>query len=146
MSNQENEAKAAALRAQSRAGDGKPEGTAESLARCAKMLNEYAPECFPANEHGQVHFVRAMMESVADEIRTFLKTSDGMIAARDEIIHQQAGEIQALRAALLPFAAAAGRPGRLLDCMTDEPLPDDAALGLGVKVAAWRRAAEVMKS
>ena len=73
-------------------------------------------------------------------------TCDGMIAARDDIIIRQAGEIQALRAALLPFAAAAGRPGRLLDSMTDEPLPDDAVLGLGVKVAAWRRAAEEMES
>ena len=73
-------------------------------------------------------------------------TCDGMIAARDDIIIRQAGEIQALRAAMLPFAAAAGRPGRLLDCMTDEPLPDDAAIGLGVKVSAWRRAVEVMKS
>ena len=72
VTNPENEAKAAALRAQSLAGDSKPEGTAESLARCANMLNVYSPECFPANEYGQVHFVRAMMESVADEIRAFL--------------------------------------------------------------------------
>lgn len=48
-----------------------------------------------------------------------------------------------LRAALLPFAAAAGRPGRLLDCMTDSPLPDDAVLGLGVKVLAWKRSIEL---
>ena len=48
-----------------------------------------------------------------------------------------------LRAALLPFAAAAGRPGRLKDCMTDNPLADDAVLALGVKVAAWKRAIEL---
>lgn len=45
-----------------------------------------------------------------------------------------------LRAALLPFAAAAGRPGRLSDCMTDSPLADDAVLALGVKVSAWKKA------
>ena len=39
-------------------------------------------------------------------------------------------EIEQLRAALLPFAAAAGRPGRLLDCMTDRPLEDDKVEGL----------------
>lgn len=49
-----------------------------------------------------------------------------------------------LREALLPFAAAAGRPGRLLDSMTGEPLPDDAVLGLGVRVSAWRKADELM--
>ncbi len=52
--------------------DGKPEGTLKSLKRCASMLNTYAPDCFPANENGQVHFVRAMMESVADEIDAYL--------------------------------------------------------------------------
>lgn len=69
---------------------------------------------------------------------------DGMIASRDDAIIKQAKEISELRKALLPFAAAAGRPGRLRDCMTDQPLPDDAVLGLGVKVAAWKRAAELM--
>lgn len=48
-----------------------------------------------------------------------------------------------LRAALLPFAAAAGRPGRLTDCMTDNPLADDAVLALGVKVSAWKKAIEL---
>ena len=52
-------------------------------------------------------------------------------------------ERDALRAALIPFAAAAGRPDRLVDCMTDQPLPDDAVLGLGVKVSAWKRAIEL---
>lgn len=70
-------------------------------------------------------------------------TCDGMIAARDDCIHKMAAEIAEYRAALLPFAAAAGRPGRLTDCMTDNPLPDDAAIGLGVKVAAWKRAIEL---
>lgn len=66
------EDRAAELWAATREGDGKPEGTRESLARCAKMLNTYAPECFPANEKGQVDFARAMMESAADEITAYL--------------------------------------------------------------------------
>lgn len=73
----ENEAKAAQLRAETRKGDGAPEGTLESLERCARMLDEYAPECFPANEKGQVHFARAMMESVADEIKAFVAQHGG---------------------------------------------------------------------
>ena len=48
-----------------------------------------------------------------------------------------------LRAALLPFAAAAGRLGRLTDCMTDKPLSDDAVLALGVKVSSWKKAIEL---
>lgn len=49
-----------------------PDGTAESLAECATMLETYGPECFPANERGQVPFERCMMDSVASEIRAFL--------------------------------------------------------------------------
>ena len=71
----ESENKAAAFRAEQLNGDGKPEGTSESLARCAIMLDEYTPDLFPANEKGQVPFARAIMESVADEIRAFLKAS-----------------------------------------------------------------------
>jgi hypothetical protein len=71
--NPKHEELAAKLRLTSRTTDGKPEGTAESLQRCMKMLNTYSPKCFPANEHGQVHFARAMTESVADEISAFLK-------------------------------------------------------------------------
>lgn len=70
-----NEKRAAELRAACRAGDGKPEGTRESLERCATMLDTYGPEHFPANELGQVHFVRAMMESVSDEIRAYLEAT-----------------------------------------------------------------------
>jgi hypothetical protein len=69
---QENEALAARLRAETAKGDGAPEGTLESLERCARMLNQYAPDCFPANEQGQIDFARAMMESVADEIMAFI--------------------------------------------------------------------------
>jgi len=55
-------------------GDGKPEGTRDELERCAKMLDTYAPECFPADDQGRVDFSRAMMESVADVIRAFIAT------------------------------------------------------------------------
>jgi len=55
-------------------GDGKPLGTRESLAGCVSMLDAWLPECFPANEQGQVDFARGMMESVADEIRAYLAT------------------------------------------------------------------------
>jgi hypothetical protein len=56
--------------------DHMPEGTAESLATCAHMLEEYGPECFPANEVGQVHFARGMMDATAREIRAFLAKQD----------------------------------------------------------------------
>ena len=66
------EALAREFRISSRQTDGKPEGTRESLKRCANMLDMYAPEIFPANDKGQVDFGRAMMESVVDEITAFL--------------------------------------------------------------------------
>lgn len=50
----------------------KPDGTLESLAVTAQMIETWGPECWPANEHGQVDFARAMMESAAAEIRAFL--------------------------------------------------------------------------
>lgn len=75
--NPEHEKRAADFRARQRATeDGEPDGTREGLEQCVRMLDTYAPECFPANEQGQVHFARAMMESVADEIREFLKQRD----------------------------------------------------------------------
>lgn len=49
----------------------KPDGTLEALTQCARMLEEYGPDCFPANESGQVHFARAMMDATAVEIRAF---------------------------------------------------------------------------
>jgi hypothetical protein len=85
------EATAAKFRAATRTGDGEPEGTAESLGRCATMLDTYAPDLYPANEKGQVHFARAMMESVADEIRAYLAArptpaaDDAMVAGLREL-------------------------------------------------------------
>lgn len=71
------EASAAALRASGRVGDGQPDGSREELERCARMLDTYAPELFPANDLGQIDFARAMMESVADVIRAFLGRAEG---------------------------------------------------------------------
>lgn len=56
-------------------GEGKPEGTRESLERCAKMLETYGPDLYPANELGQVDFARAMMDSVVGEVRAFLEAT-----------------------------------------------------------------------
>jgi hypothetical protein len=53
--------------------DAAPEGTRESLAKCVRMIEDYIPEALPANEHGQVHFARAVIESVSEEIKTFLE-------------------------------------------------------------------------
>lgn len=52
--------------------DGQPEGTLESLLTCVNMIETYTPESLPANEHGQVHFARAMLESAADEIKAYV--------------------------------------------------------------------------
>lgn len=53
----------------------------DGLAVIATMLETWAPETFPANPHGQVHFARAMMESAAATIRAFLGASDAKAAA-----------------------------------------------------------------
>jgi len=47
-----------------------------------------------------------------------------------------------LRAALLPFAAAAGRP-RMLTDYAGKPLPNGRIIALGVKVSAWKQAIEL---
>ena len=40
----------------------------EELREAAVMIRTWIPVSFPANEHGQVHFVRAVVEAVADTI------------------------------------------------------------------------------
>lgn len=60
--------------------DHKEEGTREGLAIVASMLETYGPDTLPANEHGQVHFARAMIDSAAREIRAFLAASPEVIA------------------------------------------------------------------
>jgi hypothetical protein len=57
---------------ESRSPEDGPDGTLESLATVATMLETYGPECFPANEQGQVDFARSMMDSAAEEIRAFI--------------------------------------------------------------------------
>ncbi len=52
--------------------EAQPDGTRESLATCATMLETYGPECFPPNEQGQVDFARCIMDATAAEIRAFL--------------------------------------------------------------------------
>ena len=52
--------------------EAQPDGTVEGLERSASMLEQWAKETFPANEDGKVHFGRAMMDTVAAEIRAFL--------------------------------------------------------------------------
>jgi hypothetical protein len=38
------------------------------MADAARQLAAWAPECFPANAEGQVHFARALMESVSETL------------------------------------------------------------------------------
>lgn len=57
-----------------------PSGTREELGGAAAMLEAWAPDTFPANERGQVHFARAMMDSVASTIRAFLNRSEAEAA------------------------------------------------------------------
>lgn len=74
--NPEYEQKAAQFRDELRK-EHPPEGTRESLLRTLHVLDVWVPASLPANEHGQVDFVRALCEGAADEIRAFLKnTSD----------------------------------------------------------------------
>lgn len=74
--NRMSEEKAKAFRDEMQlAEDGKPEGTRESLAQCVRMLEEYIPEHFPANELGQVHFIRAVTESISDTITAYLENT-----------------------------------------------------------------------
>jgi hypothetical protein len=42
--------------------------TVEELRQSARMIRRWIPDCFPENEKGQVHFVRAVVESVATVI------------------------------------------------------------------------------
>lgn len=52
------------------------EGTRESIATCATMLESMGATIFPPNEQGQHHFARVMMDATAAEIRAFLSTAE----------------------------------------------------------------------
>lgn len=44
----------------------------EELRVAARMIRRWIPEAFPANEKGQIHFVRSVVESVASTIERAL--------------------------------------------------------------------------
>lgn len=52
--------------------DREPDGTRESLAAVASMLEQYCLAELPANDAGQVDFMRALVESAVAEIRAYL--------------------------------------------------------------------------
>jgi len=52
--------------------DREADGTIEGLALVANMLEQYGIAELPANEVGQVDFMRALMESAVAEIRAFI--------------------------------------------------------------------------
>lgn len=53
------------------------EGTLESLGQVATMLESYGIAELPANEAGQVDFMRIIMESAVAEIRAFIAKQEG---------------------------------------------------------------------
>lgn len=55
----------------------------EELRLSAVMIRTWAPETFPANESGQVHFARAIMESVAETIEKALAAATASAAETD---------------------------------------------------------------
>lgn len=59
------------------------EGTAEGLQLVATMIETWAPETFPVNENGQIHFGRAMLDSAAGEIRAYLARQAAQDPPRD---------------------------------------------------------------
>jgi hypothetical protein len=50
------------------------------LRQTADMLRTYAVDCFPSDEHGTVHFARAMVETAADIIDQHIDLFTGMAA------------------------------------------------------------------
>lgn len=76
------------LAAKYRAAGMRAEGTPFALLQCVNTIETYAPECLPADENGQIHFVRAVLETVSDEIRAHLAAehSAEVDAAAPEIL------------------------------------------------------------
>lgn len=81
---------ARAKEAQSRAASGRgglddplraetPPNPREELRMSARMIRTWMPESFPANELGQVHFVRCVIDAVAEAIERFLMAPDAAI-------------------------------------------------------------------
>lgn len=46
--------------------------TIEELRIAARMIRRWIPDAFPANEKGQIHFVRSVVESIASTIERAL--------------------------------------------------------------------------
>jgi hypothetical protein len=114
-------------------------------------MNEEHQE-FTPQERAAINVIDRILrgERPLDDPEVFADIRDAITAVNNEQFDVMAKEIKRhvevnhrLRAALLPFAAAAGRPGRLTDSMTDQPLPDDVTLALGVKVSAWKNAIDL---
>ena len=99
--NPEWEAKAKALREHSRAEAAKlePDET-DQPEMTLKMLERWTPDAEPANEHGQITFSRAMLESAEDSLRL-------VITQRNELV--EALKLADGRLAMLMRAEQAGR-------------------------------------
>lgn len=99
------------------------------LEQTAIMLEKWGPECFPANEQGQVHFARAMTDSAAEAIRNSWKVAIGEI---ENFPDDDAGWIKErgdLRNALLLIA------GELGAALVQQAPSDDAIIMGHVKEA-----------
>lgn len=57
--------------------------TLEELRLSAMMIRRWIPEAFPENERGQVHFVRAVIDSVASTIERALDGKPALVAGDD---------------------------------------------------------------
>lgn len=60
-----------------------PDGTLDSLLLVANMLEQYGLAELPANNLGQIDFMRAIMESAVSEIRAFVAKETPTPAADD---------------------------------------------------------------
>ena len=89
------EATAAALRQtapEPQAGDDGVDEPPEGLGRLADMLTTHARECFPSSANGQVHFARAIMESVASDLRKHQSRASRVMSGGDEHDREREGK------------------------------------------------------
>jgi hypothetical protein len=54
----------------------------EEMLQAVKMLRTYFSDCYPPNEHGQIHFARVMVESITDQFESFVNVMQGIAAAK----------------------------------------------------------------
>jgi hypothetical protein len=80
-------------------------GTREDLERALGMFENWMPDALPANDAGQIHFARAVGESLADAVKAYLAqpaaTDIGQLAAEHMTAILTLADI---RKALKPFA------------------------------------------